>query len=189
MSFDRDTVCGVAFIISAIVVIAYLMEGKSPNAFFWICCAICVACLVGAKHWWAPIATAALYMIGPLIGVAIFQQHREAAIGVTVCGAVLAVVWWIAEFPRRKMRERFVTKRCCPVCNRPLHARVLHQPIITGKKTINIGFTPATAESAHSSTWRVTASMSRSGLIANRARQPNRRLQPPAGGAIMSRRG
>ena len=28
------------------------------------------------KHWWAPVGTAALYMIGPLIGVAVFQQHR-----------------------------------------------------------------------------------------------------------------
>lgn len=134
MSFDRDTVCSVVFIVPVIVVIAYLMEGKSPNGFFWVCCAICVACVLGAKHWWAPVGTAALYMIGPLIGVAIFQQHREAAIGVAVCGGVLAVVWWFAEFPSRKMRQIFVKNKCCPVCNRPLQARVLHHPLIDGEE-------------------------------------------------------
>ena len=54
VSFDRDTVCSIAFIFPSIIVIAYLMEGKSPNGVFWVCCAICIACLVGAKHWWAP---------------------------------------------------------------------------------------------------------------------------------------
>ena len=135
LSFDRDTVCSVAFIVPVIVVIAHLSEGKPPNGFFWVCCAICVACVVGAKHWWAPIGTAALYMIGPLIGVAIFQQRRDAAIGVAVCGAVLAFVWWFAEFPSRRMRHIFVKNKCCPVCNRPLQARVLHHPLIDGEES------------------------------------------------------
>ena len=86
VSFDRDTVCGVAFIVPVIIVIAYLIEGQPPNGFFWVCCAICIASLIGARHWWAPVGTAALYMMGPLVGVAIFQQHRDAAIAVAVCG-------------------------------------------------------------------------------------------------------
>jgi hypothetical protein len=132
-SFDRDTVCGVAFILPAIVVLAYLIEAKPPNALFWVCCGVCVACLVGAKHWWVPVGTVALYVIGPLIGVAIFQRHRDAAIGAALCAGVIGLVWWFAELPNRRARQAFSEGRHCPACSRPLRAGVLHHPLIDGQ--------------------------------------------------------
>lgn len=134
-SFDRDTILGVAFILPALVVAIYITEGKPPSTAFWVCCGVCVVCLVASKHWWAPVGATAFYAIGPLLGVAIFQKRPEAAIGAAVCAAMLGVVWWCAEAPNRRARQVFAEARYCPACNRPLRPRMLQRAIIDGQES------------------------------------------------------
>jgi hypothetical protein len=134
-SFNRDTAFGAAFILPALVVSIYIAEGMPPDGVFWLCCGVCLVCLVGSKHWWAPVGATALYAIGPLLGLAIFQQHRGAAIGVAVCAGVIGFVWWVAELPNRRARQAFADARHCPMCNRSLRAPGLHHPIIDAQES------------------------------------------------------